>query len=213
MSPQPLHSKTKGTCSSHTLLRPEGPPPTSRKTPTTARPSGAAAASPKVLYFLAFQWTRCSWRGKKKLSKARQDRVPPKAARGMKSVSPCSLWKRQGCKPPCLGILGSPGRTTGCIQSTLSPQVLPKTPGCVQECGQHADGKRVSPKGPACISTGSPEPLPWASLSHTLSHIPSFPRQQRDAARKTSPRWGRTCRPQCVLSPHHASCPSGSGAA
>lgn len=32
-----------------------GNPLTSRKTPTTARPSGAEAASPKVLYFLAFQ--------------------------------------------------------------------------------------------------------------------------------------------------------------
>lgn len=47
-----------------TLPGPRDPPLTSRKTLTTARPSGAEAASPKVLYFLAFQCTRCSWRSK-----------------------------------------------------------------------------------------------------------------------------------------------------
>lgn len=40
---------------------------TSKKTPTTAKPSGAAAASPNVAYFLAFQWTKWSFKEKRQV--------------------------------------------------------------------------------------------------------------------------------------------------
>lgn len=55
VSPAPLCSGNMGNTRPPVPFLVLGNPLTSKKTPTTARPSGAEAASPKVLYFLAFQ--------------------------------------------------------------------------------------------------------------------------------------------------------------